>query len=104
MFFASLSIGLCQSYLSHSGQSKHDVTPASYRVDVNTASPATLCLLPGIGASTAARIVAYRERHGRFVFLRELADVPGLGPITLARIRPAAFCGGGIMQPPPRPR
>ena len=96
MFFASLSIGLCQSYLSHSGQSKHDVTPASYRVDVNTASPATLCLLPGIGE--------YRERHGRFVFLRELAYVPGLGPITLARIRPAAFCGGGIMKPPPRPR
>src|SRR5437870_4611812 len=53
-------------------------------VDVNTASPAELESLPGIGPALAARIVAARP----FASLDDLRGVPGIGARRLAAIRP----------------
>lgn len=55
-------------------------------VNVNTADAATLDSLPGIGPSTAAAIVAYREANGPFGSLADLDKVPGIGPATLEKI------------------
>ena len=52
-------------------------------VDLNTASPALLTHIAGIGPKLAARIVAYRDANGPFSNRRALAKVPGLGPKTL---------------------
>jgi uncharacterized protein len=52
-------------------------------VDANTASPALLTHIAGIGPKLAARIVAYRDANGPFPNRRALAKVPGLGPKTL---------------------
>lgn len=49
-------------------------------VDVNTASPALLTHVAGIGAKLAERIVAYREANGPFPNRAALRKVPGLGP------------------------
>lgn len=49
-------------------------------VDLNTASPALLTHISGIGPKLAERIVAYREEHGVFKNRRELREVSGLGP------------------------
>ncbi len=49
-------------------------------VDVNTASPALLTYVAGIGPKLAARIVAHRGEHGPFATRRALRDVTGLGP------------------------
>ncbi len=49
-------------------------------VDVNTASPALLTYVAGIGPKLAERIVAYREQQGVFTSRRELLRVSGLGP------------------------
>jgi uncharacterized protein len=49
-------------------------------VDVNTASPALLTYVAGIGPKLAERIVAYREQQGVFSSRRELLRVSGLGP------------------------
>lgn len=57
-------------------------------VDVNTASAAELAGLPGIGPALAARIVAWRERNGRFGSAEALEAVPGIGPSTVRRLRP----------------
>lgn len=57
-------------------------------VDVNTAPAQALTALPGIGPALAARIVAYRERNGRFRSPAELEKVPGIGPAKLARLTP----------------
>ncbi|WP_315099100.1 helix-hairpin-helix domain-containing protein [uncultured Cellulomonas sp.] len=55
-------------------------------VDLNTADAAALDALPGIGPVLADRIVAHRE-DGRFATVDELADVAGIGPTLLERLR-----------------
>jgi uncharacterized protein len=49
-------------------------------VDVNTASPALLSYVSGIGAKLAEKVVAYRDEHGAFASREDLRLVPGLGP------------------------
>lgn len=49
-------------------------------VDVNTASPALLTYVAGIGPKLAASIVAHRESHGLFPTRAALKKVAGLGP------------------------
>lgn len=49
-------------------------------VDVNTASPALLTYVAGIGPSLANKIVAYRNEKGSFKNREEIRSVPGLGP------------------------
>jgi len=51
-------------------------------VDVNTASPALLAHVAGIGPKLAERIVAHRDTHGPFPSRTALNDVPGVGPKT----------------------
>jgi len=49
-------------------------------VDVNTASPALLTHVSGVGPKLAAGIVAYRDANGVFKSREELKKVSGLGP------------------------
>jgi uncharacterized protein len=49
-------------------------------VDVNTASPALLGYVSGIGSKLAERIVAYRDENGEFIDRETIREVPGLGP------------------------
>ena len=49
-------------------------------VDVNTASPALLTYVAGIGPKLAERMVAYRDENGRFTNRAQLREVSGLGP------------------------
>ena len=51
-------------------------------VDLNTASPALLAHVAGIGPKLAERIVAHRDENGPFPNRAALKDVPGLGPKT----------------------
>ena len=44
--------------------------------------------LPGIGASKAAAIFAYREKNGRFESCDALDAVEGIGPATVSTLRP----------------
>ncbi len=48
-------------------------------VDVNTASPALLTYISGIGPKLAKSIVEYRDEHGRFHHREALKKVHGLG-------------------------
>lgn len=49
-------------------------------VNLNTASAPLLARVSGIGANLAKKIVAHRERSGRFSRRQELKKVVGLGP------------------------
>lgn len=49
-------------------------------VDLNTASPALLTYVAGIGPKLAERIVAYRNENGPFPNRKAIRDVSGLGP------------------------
>jgi competence protein ComEA len=62
-----------------------------YRIDLNQADRAQLLQLPGVGDSLVERIEAYRRDHGRFGSIEELAQVRGIGPTTLERLRSWVF-------------
>lgn len=49
------------------------------KININKASSDELCSLPGIGASTAAKIIADRESKGPFGSPEELMRVSGIG-------------------------
>ncbi len=51
-------------------------------VDVNTASPALLEHVAGLGPKLASAVVRYRESHGAYRRRRDLLKVPGLGAKT----------------------
>ncbi len=48
-------------------------------VSINSASLEELSTLPGIGPSTAAKIIEYRENIGSFQTLEDLMKVKGIG-------------------------
>lgn len=62
-------------------------------VDLNAAGTAELTILPGVGPSLAAAIVADRDANGAFRSVEDLDRVRGIGPGLLARIRPHAVAG-----------
>ncbi len=49
-------------------------------VDINSASPALLQYVAGIGPTLAERIVHYRDQHGPFINRHAILEVNGLGP------------------------
>jgi competence protein ComEA len=56
-------------------------------VDLNTATPDQLDVLPGVGPATAAAIVRDRDEHGPFRSVDDLARVRGIGPAKLEQLR-----------------
>lgn len=62
-------------------------------INLNTASAAQLEALPGVGPSTSAAIIDYREASGPFLTLDDLLDVPGIGPAKLAGFGDQAVVG-----------
>lgn len=62
---------------------------AAAPLNLNRVDAADLAALPGIGPAMAERIVQDRTRHGPYANLDALTRVRGIGPATLARLRPA---------------
>ena len=56
-------------------------------VNINTADAAALALLPGVGPSTAGRIVEFRTENGEFESATDLMLVRGIGERTFERMR-----------------
>ncbi len=48
-------------------------------VNINTATIEQLCQLPGIGESTAKKIIEYRETYNGFKSIEELKEIKGIG-------------------------
>jgi competence protein ComEA len=54
---------------------------------LNSSTGEQLQALPGVGPSTAAKIVEYRTEHGGFTSIDELLAVKGIGPKKLEAMR-----------------
>jgi competence protein ComEA len=61
--------------------------PAPGRVNLNTATASELDALPGVGPVMAASIVRWRSEHGKFTSIDQLAEVDGIGPSRLDKLR-----------------
>jgi len=73
---------------------------AAEPVNINTADAATMAArLNGVGESKAEAIVAYREEHGAFKSVDQLAQVKGIGLKTVEKNREVLTVGG---TPAPR--
>ena len=57
-------------------------------VNINTADATALDVLPGVGPSTAQKIVADREANGPFTSPDDLGRVAGIGPKKLEELKP----------------
>jgi uncharacterized protein len=83
----SLGVGMyqhdvSQSELNDALDSVVESVVNSVGVDLNTASPALLTHVAGIGPTLAQRIVAHREAEGRFRTREAVKEVSGIGPKT----------------------
>jgi competence protein ComEA len=61
--------------------------PGGQLVNINTATVELLDKLPGIGPTTAQKIVDYREENGPFTHVDDLLKIPGIGPSTMDGLR-----------------
>lgn len=58
----------------------------SQKVNINTATQTELETLPGIGPSTALKILNYRQKNGKFKTIQDIKNVSGIGDKKYAKI------------------
>lgn len=56
-------------------------------ININTAMQTELETLPGIGPSTASKIISYRKESGKFKNIEEIQNVPGIGESKYTQIK-----------------
>lgn len=67
---------------------------AAEKLNINTATLDQLQTLPGIGQELAQRIIDYRQKHGPFQKVADLAKVEGIGVNKLDTILDLITTGG----------
>src|ERR1700682_5637382 len=80
----SVSLSLCLLLLFVSSATKK---PPSQPVNINTATSAQLQLVPGIGPSTAEKILQMRKSYGAFKSVNDLMAIRGIGPKRLEKMK-----------------
>ncbi len=66
-------------------------TPEEKSININSARLEDLILLPGIGESTAKKILELRKKRGSFKALKDLLDVKGIGEVKFNKIKKYIF-------------
>ena len=94
----ALILGLCALILHDRPENSAEVhvqsagtnaaAPQACRLNLNTATPTELEMLPGITASRARAIVTERTKRGAFRSTLELSEVPGITPALARRLEP----------------
>lgn len=64
-----------------------EVKTKNNKVNINTATQTQLETLPGIGPSTAIKILEYRKEKGKFKKIEELKEVSGIGEAKFNKVK-----------------
>ena len=56
------------------------------QISLNSATETELTQLPGVGAATARKIVAFRNQHG-FRSVEDIMKIPGISPAKFAKMK-----------------
>jgi competence protein ComEA len=80
----ALYLSFCFLLLAASSATKK---PPPQHININTADSAQLQLVPGIGPSTAEKILQMRKSYGAFKSVNDLAAIRGIGPKRLEKMR-----------------
>ncbi len=75
------------SGISNSNEADEQQQTKSTKININTATQTQLETLPGIGPSTASKIITYREEKGKFKSIDEIKEVSGIGEAKFTRIK-----------------
>ncbi len=75
---AIAQIGIAADTLPAGTQDSGQSGESDGKININTASEAQLCEIPGIGATRAAAIAAYRESQGAFQKPEDIMKVNGI--------------------------
>lgn len=62
-------------------------TSKTTKININTASQTELETLPGIGTSTALKIINYRKENGKFNNIEDIKKVSGIGDSKFSKIK-----------------
>ena len=81
--------------LSFLGLALAGINLAFAAVNINTATPAELDGVKGIGPSKAQAIVDYRSKNGPFKSLDDLKNVKGFGEKSIAKLKGELSVSGG---------
>ena len=60
-------------------EDKNGLANGGEKVNINTANQTELETLPGIGPSTAQKIIDYRSKKGKFETIEDIQNVKGIG-------------------------
>lgn len=71
--------------IAQNGQSNQNIK--SDKVNINTATQTELESLPGVGPSTAIKIIEYRKENGKFKSVEDIKNVSGIGEAKFAKMK-----------------
>ena len=78
-----------KSYISTDSNNKDNdkTNNKNIKVNINTANQAELETLPGIGPSTALKIIEYRKENGKFNNIEDIKNVSGIGDSKFNKVK-----------------
>jgi len=72
--------------------------PPAHPINLNTATAADLQQVPGIGPSTADKILQMRKAYGPFKSVDDLQAIKGIGPKRMEKMRKYLTVGKPLAQ------
>lgn len=74
---------------SSEGSSSSSSSSSKGKININKAIETELTSIPGIGASTAQKIIAHREENGKFKTIEDIKNVSGIGDSKYEKMKDA---------------
>ena len=62
-------------------------TTLSTKININKATQTELETIPGIGPSTALKIINYRKENGKFSSIEDIKNISGIGDAKFENIK-----------------